>query len=62
MLQHYPVSAHVASLDATALGAESFAQKDSSREQLLKYTLQPQHLDALWTSILERIEENPRFS
>ena len=28
----------------------------------MKYTLQPQHLDALWTSILERIEENPGFS
>lgn len=62
MLQHYPVSAHIAKLDATALATESFAQKESAREQLLKYALQPQHLDPLWTYILESIADNPGFS
>jgi hypothetical protein len=62
LLQHYPVSAHVASLDATALATESFARKESAREQLLKYALQPQYLDPLWTSILESVSENPGFS
>jgi hypothetical protein len=62
LAQHYPVSAHVASLDATALAAESFARKEVAREQLLKYALQPQHLDALWTRIQESISANPGFA
>jgi hypothetical protein len=61
MMQHYPVSAHVAGLDATALATETFARKESAREQLLKYALQPQHLDLLWTRLQERIAENPGF-
>ncbi|KAF2818927.1 hypothetical protein CC86DRAFT_432698 [Ophiobolus disseminans] len=44
LAQHYPVSAQVASLDAAALAAESFARKEVAREQLLKYVLQPQYL------------------
>lgn len=62
LLQHYPASAHIVSLDATALAAESSAKKESAREQLLKYVLQAQHLDLLWTCILERIAENPGLS
>jgi hypothetical protein len=64
-LQHYPVSAQVARLDATALGAETFARKETAREQLLKYTLQPQELDMLWTHLREHIAGNTalgRFS
>jgi hypothetical protein len=51
LAQHYSVSAYVASLDATALAAESFARREVAQEQLLKYVLQLQHLDALWTWI-----------
>ncbi|KAI8931113.1 hypothetical protein NX059_012123 [Plenodomus lindquistii] len=58
-LQHYPVSAHVAKLDATALAAETFAQKETARERLLKYFLQSQDLDLLWTLVQERIAANP---
>lgn len=61
-MQHYPVSAHVAGLDARALAAENMARKESAREQLLKYVLQPQHLDVLWTHIRERVAENPGYS
>jgi hypothetical protein len=39
LAQHYSVSAYIASLDATALAAESFARKEVAREQLLKYAL-----------------------
>jgi hypothetical protein len=59
IVQHYPASAHVAGLDATAVSAESLARKQSAREQLLKYALQPQYLDALWECVLERIQQNP---
>jgi hypothetical protein len=62
LLQHYPVSAHVASLDATALAAETFARKKAAREQLLQYALQPEYLDPLWTRIVDSISENPGFA
>lgn len=61
ILQHYPASSRVASLDASAASAEGLARKDSAREQLLKHAIQPQYLDALWTLVLETIEENPGF-
>jgi len=61
-LQHYPVSAQVARLDTTALATESFARKESAREQLLKYALQPCDLDALWTRLVDSIQSNPGFS
>ena len=62
ILQHYPASAHVASLDSTALSAETLARKESSREQLLRHALQPQYLDPLWDCILRSIVENPGLS
>ncbi|KAF2628000.1 hypothetical protein BU25DRAFT_299317, partial [Macroventuria anomochaeta] len=62
VLQHYPVSAEVARLDATVLSAETFAKKSSSREQLLKYALQPQHLHQIWTCIQDSVACNPLFS
>ena len=62
VLQYYPASAHVANLDATALSAESLRQKDSAREQLLRYALQHQHLDQLWDCILESVAGNPSVS
>jgi hypothetical protein len=62
ILQHYPASAHVADLDSTALSAESLSRKASARQQLLTYALQHQHLDPLWSCILESIAENPGFS
>ncbi|KAI9881886.1 MAG: hypothetical protein M1823_006402, partial [Watsoniomyces obsoletus] len=58
-LQYYPASAQVAQLNATVLSAETFAQKEVAREQLLKYALQPESLDALWTLVQERIADNP---
>ncbi|KAH7344244.1 hypothetical protein BKA66DRAFT_555043 [Pyrenochaeta sp. MPI-SDFR-AT-0127] len=61
VLQHLPVSAHVVKLDALALSTESFARKESAREQLLRYVLQPQHLDLLWSRIRERVADNPGF-
>ncbi|KAF2626745.1 hypothetical protein BU25DRAFT_342766 [Macroventuria anomochaeta] len=62
ILQHYPVSAEVVALDATALSAETFAKKDTSRAQLLKYALQPQHLDPIWTHIQDSITNNIAYS
>jgi hypothetical protein len=62
LVQHYSISAYVASLDATALAAESFARKEVAQEQLLKYTLQPQHLNALWTQIQKSILANLGFA
>jgi hypothetical protein len=59
ILQHYPASAHITNLDSTALSTESLARKESAREQLLRYALQPQHLDPLWNRILESIADNP---
>ncbi len=61
ILQHYPASARVADIDSTAVSAEGLARKESAREQLLRYTIQPQYLDALWNLILEVIDENPGF-
>jgi hypothetical protein len=61
ILLHYPASSRVASLDATAVSAEGLARKESAREQLLKYTIQPHYLDALWRLVSETIEENPGF-
>ena len=61
ILQHYPATARIADVDSTALSAESLARKYSSREQLLKYALQPQYLDTLWSFILETIAENPGY-
>jgi hypothetical protein len=61
ILQHYPATARIASIDSTALSAESLARKDSSREQLLRYALQPQYLDALWNLVLHTIAENPGY-
>jgi hypothetical protein len=61
VLQYYPASASVARLDSTALSSESFAKKQSAREQLLHYPIQPEYLDLLWTRICERTVENPGF-
>jgi hypothetical protein len=59
ILTHLPATARIAEGDATAMSAESFARKESSREQLLKHALQPQYLDALWSQILATIAEDP---
>lgn len=59
ILGQYPASARIANLDSLAMSAEGFARKESAREQLLKHAIQPQHLDPLWTLILETIEDNP---
>lgn len=46
ILQHLPGTAAVASINATTLSNETHARKDTigSRQQNLKYALQPQHL------------------
>ncbi|KAL5344208.1 hypothetical protein ACLOAV_010826 [Pseudogymnoascus australis] len=59
ILEQYPASARIANLDSLAISAEGFARKESSREQLLRHAIQPQHLDPLWTLILETIEDSP---
>jgi hypothetical protein len=61
ILQHYPASARIASLDSTAKSAESLSRKSTSREQLITFDFQPKYLGALWTLILETIEDNPGF-
>jgi hypothetical protein len=55
ILEHYPATARIASIDAAALSAEGLARKETAREQLLKHALQPQYLDAIWTLVLETI-------
>jgi hypothetical protein len=60
-MQHYPVSANITSLDSTAISAEGLTRKESAREQLIKYALQPHHLNSLWSLILQTIDENPGF-
>ncbi len=41
IMQHYPALARIADIDSTAASAEGLTRKQSSREQLLKHTLQP---------------------
>jgi hypothetical protein len=59
LMQHYPATARVVEIDSTAISGERLARKDSSREQILHYTVQSQYLDALWSQILETISTNP---
>lgn len=59
--QHHPPSRRVADLESTAASAEGYAQKISSRQQILRYPIQPENLDRLWglicTHISEAVEE-----
>lgn len=59
LILHYPATARIVDVDSTALSGERLARKDSAREQLLRYPIQPQYLDALWSQILETIATNP---
>jgi hypothetical protein len=59
LMQHYPASARIVDLDSTAISAEGLARKESAREQLLRYPIQPQYLEPLWNLILETVAENP---
>ena len=59
LASYLPASEDNASRGATAVSAETSKRKESAREQLLEYRLQHQHLDPLWTAILDRIAENP---
>ncbi|KAN0103560.1 hypothetical protein V8E51_011873 [Hyaloscypha variabilis] len=61
IMQHYPASADIASLDSTAISAEGLARKQSAREQLIKHAIKPHYLDPLWSLILQIIDENPGF-
>lgn len=62
LLSYYPSSEDVASRGVTTAAKEKLAKNDSAREQRLKYTLQPEYLDAFWTAVLERIADNPGLS
>ncbi|KAK6591327.1 hypothetical protein H4I96_12435 [Botrytis cinerea] len=62
IMQHYPASARISHLDALAISAEGLRRKESSREQLVKHTIQPQYLDQLWEAIVQSIEDSPRFN
>ena len=55
--QHHPPSLRVADLESTAASAEGYTQKISSRQQVLRYPLQPENLDLLWRLICTQIEE-----
>ena len=44
------------------LSRETFAKKSTSREQLLKYALQPQHLDPIWTHIQQSVMDEAAYS
>ncbi|PVH90783.1 hypothetical protein DM02DRAFT_664675, partial [Periconia macrospinosa] len=59
LASYLPASEDNASRGVTAVAAETLKRKESAREQLLEYRLQHQYLDQLWTTILERIAENP---
>ncbi|KAN0108918.1 hypothetical protein V8E51_008660 [Hyaloscypha variabilis] len=61
IMQHYPASADIASLDSTAISAEGLARKQSAREQLIKHVIKPHYLNPLWSLILQIIDENPGF-
>ncbi|KAK6591266.1 hypothetical protein H4I96_00003 [Botrytis cinerea] len=61
IIQHYPASARISQLDAMAISTEGLRRKESSREQLVKHTIQPQYLDRLWDAIVQSIEDNPGF-
>ncbi|KAF5879002.1 uncharacterized protein Bfra_001175 [Botrytis fragariae] len=61
IVQHYPASAKIADLDSIAVSTERLSRKESARVQLIKHTIQPQYLDALWNLILKMIDENPGF-
>jgi hypothetical protein len=59
LLLHMPASARIIRADGLAMSTESLARKESAQEQLLAYAIQGQYLDALWTTVLERIAANP---
>ncbi|TGO31559.1 hypothetical protein BHYA_0526g00010 [Botrytis hyacinthi] len=61
IVQYYPASAKIADLDSIAVSTERLSRKESARVQLIKYTIQPQYLDAFWNLILRMIDENPGF-
>jgi len=64
ILQHLPGTAAVASIDATTLLNETHARKDTigSRQQNLKYALQPQHLHNIWQRILRTLNQHADLS
>ena len=62
LMSFLPASEDNASIGVTTVSGETSKRKQSTREQLLAYRLQHQYLDQLWTSILERIAENPSLS
>jgi hypothetical protein len=55
--QHLSPSKRVADLEAGAASAEGYRVKISSRRQILRYVIQPEHLEPLWNLICARIEE-----
>jgi hypothetical protein len=61
-MKYYPHSEDIAAIDTTTSSKETLRTKDSSREQILPFTLRAEHLDRLWTSVLERIAEDPGLS
>jgi hypothetical protein len=62
LISYFPASEDTASRGVTTASKEKLSKQDSSREQRLKYTLQPEYLDPLWTAVLERIADNPGLS
>ena len=58
-MKYYPASGDNASLNVTATSKETHKIKETSREQLLPYSLPHEHLDQLWAAVHRRIAENP---
>jgi hypothetical protein len=58
IVAQYPASKAVAKWGVTAISNETFRRKEGLREQQLAYALQSQHLDLLWTAVLNCIAED----
>ncbi|KAK6591299.1 hypothetical protein H4I95_12259 [Botrytis cinerea] len=57
--KHYPASARISAIGCYGYFDRGLRRKESSREQLVKHTIQPQYLDRLWDAIVQSIEDNP---
>ncbi|KFZ25059.1 hypothetical protein V502_00463 [Pseudogymnoascus sp. VKM F-4520 (FW-2644)] len=62
ILQHYPTSAATIKANALAGGKERYVKVPHSREQFLSYVIKPEHLDAIWQGMRQRISGTPRFA
>lgn len=62
ILQHYPTSAASIKANALAGGKEKYVKVSHLREQFLSYVIKPEHLDAIWQGMRQRINSTLRFA